>query len=116
MALEHRMIEPFETRQMCDGVISYGVSSCGNDIRVAEEFKIFTNLNSAVVDPNNFDPKWEGFVTQEIFNNTPLPARIYSNQGVAQVLFIQADEPCEPSYADKKGKFQKQQNIELPRL
>ena len=173
MALEYRMIEPFEAGQVCDGVISYGVSSYGYDIRVADEFKIFTNVYSAVVDPKHFDPKsmvdykgeicvippnsfalartveyfriprdvlticlgkstyarcgiivnvtpfepeWEGFVTLEISNTTPLPARIYSNEGIAQVLFFQADEECETSYADKKGKYQKQQNIELPKL
>jgi dCTP deaminase len=173
MALEYRMIEPFEAGQVRDGVISYGVSSYGYDIRVADEFKIFTNVYSAVVDPKHFDPKsmvdykgeicvippnsfalartveyfriprdvlticlgkstyarcgiivnvtpfepeWEGFVTLEISNTTPLPARIYSNEGIAQVLFFQADEACEISYADKKGKYQKQQNIELPKL
>jgi dCTP deaminase len=156
-----------------DGVISYGVSSYGYDIRVAEEFKIFTNVFSAVVDPKNFDPKsmidfkgqvcvippnsfalartveyfriprdvltvcvgkstyarcgiivnvtpfepeWEGYVTLEISNTTPLPARIYANEGIAQVLFFQADEECETSYADKKGKYQKQESIVLPRL
>ena len=173
MALEHRMIEPFEAGQVRDGVISYGVSSYGYDIRVADEYKIFTNVYSAVVDPKHFDPKsmvdykgeicvippnsfalartveyfriprdvlticlgkstyarcgiivnvtpfepeWEGFVTLEISNTTPLPARIYSNEGIAQVLFFQADEACETSYADKKGKYQKQRSIELPKL
>lgn len=173
MALEHRMIEPFEAGQVRDGVISYGVSSYGYDIRVADEFKIFTNVFSAVVDPKHFDPKsmvdykgdvciippnsfalartveyfriprdvltvclgkstyarcgiivnvtpfepeWEGFVTLEISNTTPLPARIYANEGIAQVLFFQADEMCEVSYADKKGKYQKQEAIVLPKL
>ena len=173
MALEKRMIEPFVAAQVRDGVISYGVSSYGYDIRVADEFKIFTNVYSAVVDPKNFDPasmvdfkgevcvippnsfalartveyfriprdvlticvgkstyarcgiivnvtpfepEWEGFVTLEISNTTPLPAKIYANEGIAQVLFFQADEPCRISYADKKGKYQKQQQIELPRL
>lgn len=173
MALEHRMIEPFEAGQVRDGVISYGVSSYGYDIRVADEFKIFTNVFSAVVDPKHFDPKsmvdykgdvciippnsfalartveyfriprdvltvclgkstyarcgiivnvtpfepeWEGFVTLEISNTTPLPARIYANEGIAQVLFFQADEVCETSYADKKGKYQKQEAIVLPKL
>jgi dCTP deaminase len=173
MALEHRMIEPFEAGQVRDGVISFGVSSYGYDIRVANEFKIFTNVFSAVVDPKHFDPKamvdykgdiciippnsfalartveyfriprdvltvclgkstyarcgiivnvtpfepeWEGFVTLEISNTTPLPARIYANEGIAQVLFFQADEVCETSYADKKGKYQKQEAIVLPKL
>jgi dCTP deaminase len=173
MALEHRMIEPFAESRVRDGVISYGVSSYGYDIRVADEFKIFTNVFSAVVDPKHFDPKsmvdyqggvcvippnsfalartieyfriprsvltvclgkstyarcgiivnvtpfepeWEGFVTLEISNTTPLPARIYSNEGIAQVLFFEADEPCAVSYADKKGKYQKQESIVLPKL
>jgi dCTP deaminase len=173
MAREHRMIEPFQEAQVRDGVISFGVSSYGYDIRVADEFKIFTNVYSAVVDPKHFDPKsmvdfkgevcvippnsfalartveyfriprtvltvclgkstyarcgiivnvtpfepeWEGFVTLEISNTTPLPARIYANEGIAQVLFFEADEVCSTSYADKNGKYQKQQMIELPRL
>jgi len=173
MAREQRMIEPFADSQVREGVISYGVSSYGYDIRVADEFKIFTNVYSAVVDPKHFDPKsmidykgeiclippnsfalaktveyfriprsvlticvgkstyarcgiivnvtpfepeWEGFVTLEISNNTPLPARIYANEGIAQVLFFQAEEICEVSYADKKGKYQKQQTIVLPKL
>jgi dCTP deaminase len=173
MAREHAMIEPFADNQIRDGVISYGVSSYGYDIRVADEFKIFTNVYSAVVDPKNFDPKsmvdyrgevciippnsfalartveyfriprnvltvclgkstyarcgiivnvtpfepeWEGFVTLEISNTTPLPARIYANEGIAQVLFFVADQECELSYADKKGKYQKQDAIVLPRL
>ncbi len=173
MALEQKMIDPFEAGQVRDGVISYGVSSYGYDIRVADEFKIFTNVYSAVVDPKNFDPQsmvdykgevcvippnsfalartieyfriprdvltvclgkstyarcgiivnvtpfepeWEGYVTLEISNTTPLPARIYANEGIAQVLFFQADEECETSYADKKGKYQKQEAIVLPKL
>jgi len=173
MARERRMIEPFEEGQVRDGVISYGVSSYGYDIRVADEFKIFTNVYSAVVDPKHFDsasmidfhgevcvippnsfvlartveyfriprsvlticlgkstyarcgiivnvtpfePEWEGYVTLEISNTTPLPARIYANEGIAQVLFFEADEGCTISYADKKGKYQKQQTIELPRV
>ena len=173
MAREQRMIEPFQEGQVRDGVISYGVSSYGYDIRVADEFKIFTNVYSAVVDPKHFDtasmidfpgevcvlppnsfalarpveyfriprsvlticvgkstyarcgiivnvtpfePEWEGFVTLEISNTTPLPARIYANEGIAQVLFFEADEGCTVSYADKKGKYQKQQAIELPRV
>lgn len=173
MALEQKMIVPFADMQVRDQVISYGVSSYGYDLRVAEEFKIFTNVFSAVVDPKQFDPKsmvdfkgeicvippnsfalarsieyfriprsvltvclgkstyarcgiivnvtpfepqWEGYVTLEISNTTPLPARIYANEGIAQVLFFEADEECEISYADKKGKYQKQQGILLPRL
>ncbi len=173
MALEQKMIEPFTDGQKRDGVISYGLSSYGYDIRVADEYKIFTNVYSAVVDPKDFDqrsmvdfkgemcvippnsfalartveyfriprsvlticlgkstyarcgiivnvtpfePEWEGFVTLEISNTTPLPARIYSNEGIAQVLFFEGDEPCEVSYADKKGKYQKQQGVMLPKL
>jgi dCTP deaminase len=173
MALEQRMIEPFEPGQVRNGVISYGVSSYGYDIRVADEFKIFTNVHSTTVDPKNFDPlsfvdikaascvippnsfalartveyfriprnvltvcvgkstyarcgiivnvtpfepEWEGFVTLEISNTTPLPAKIYANEGIAQVLFFEGDEPCDTSYADKKGKYQSQQSIVLPKL
>ncbi|HMK09504.1 MAG TPA: dCTP deaminase [Anaerolineales bacterium] len=173
MAREQRMIDPFQESQVRDGVISYGVSSYGYDIRVADEFKIFTNVFSAVVDPKHFDPKsmvdfqgevcvippnsfalartveyfriprtvltvclgkstyarcgiivnvtpfepeWEGYVTLEISNTTPLPARIYANEGIAQVLFFEADEPCTTSYAEKKGKYQAQRTIALPRL
>ena len=173
MALECGMIEPFEDRQVRQGVVSYGPSSYGYDIRVADEFKVFTNINSTVVDPKSFDarsfvdvkadvciippnsfalaktveyfriprdvltvcvgkstyarcglivnvtpfePEWEGFVTLEISNTTPLPAKVYANEGIAQVLFFQGDEPCEVSYADKKGKYQKQQGLTLPKL
>lgn len=173
MATENKMIEPFEEGQVRSGVISFGTSSYGYDIRVADEFKIFTNVFSAVVDPKHFDPKsmvdfkgevciippnsfalaktveyfriprnvlticvgkstyarcgiivnvtpfepeWEGFVTLEISNTTPLPAKIYAFEGIAQVLFFEADEACETSYADKKGKYQYQSTIELPRL
>jgi len=175
MSKAHGMIEPFADRQVRDGVISYGVSSYGYDMRVAPEFKIFTNVLSAVVDPKQFDPKsfvefkgdvcivppnsfpparsieyfriprncltvcvgkstyarcgiivnvtpfepeWEGFVTLEISNTTPLPARIYANEGIAQVLFFTADEgdECEVSYKDKKGKYQAQRGITLPKL
>ncbi len=173
MAKEQRMIEPFAENRVRNGVISFGVSSYGYDIRVANEFKIFTNVYSAVVDPKHFDPKsmvdfkgdicvippnsfalartveyfriprdvltvclgkstyarcgiivnvtpfepeWEGYVTLEISNTTPLPARIYANEGIAQVLFFQADEVCDTSYADKKGKYQKQEAIVLPKL
>lgn len=173
MAREQKMIDPFEESQVREGTISYGVSSYGYDIRVANEFKIFTNVHSAIVDPKHFDPdsmidfegevciippnsfalartieyfriprnvlticvgkstyarcgiivnvtpfepEWEGFVTLEISNTTPLPAKIYANEGIAQVLFFEADEPCKMSYADKKGKYQKQERIELPRI
>ncbi|MGH7538710.1 MAG: dCTP deaminase [Gemmatimonadales bacterium] len=175
MATQHRMIEPFADSQVRDGVISFGLSSYGYDMRVAPEFKIFTNALSAIVDPKRFDPKsfvefagdvcvvppnsfalarsveyfriprnvlticvgkstyarcgiitnvtpfepeWEGHVTLEISNTTPLPARIYANEGIAQVLFFTADEgdECEQSYADKKGKYQAQVGITLPKL
>lgn len=173
MAMEHGMIEPFVDRQVRNGVISYGVSSYGYDIRVADEYKIFTNVYSAIVDPKQFDPRsmvdfkgdiciippnsfalartveyfriprsiltlcvgkstyarcgiivnvtpfepeWEGYVTLEISNTTPLPAKIYSNEGIAQVVFFEGDEMCEISYADKKGKYQRQENIALPKI
>jgi dCTP deaminase len=173
MALEHGMIEPFVDTQVRQGVISYGVSSYGYDVRVANEFKIFTNVYSAIVDPKNFssqsmidfngdvciippnsfalartieyfriprnvlticlgkstyarcgiivnvtpfEPEWEGYVTLEISNTTPLPAKIYANEGLAQVIFFEADEECGISYADKKGKYQKQQSIVLPKV
>ncbi len=173
MAREQKMIEPYVESQVRDGTISYGVSSYGYDIRVADEFKIFTNVHSAIVDPKDFnpdsmvdftgevcvippnsfalartveyfriprsvltvclgkstyarcgiivnvtpfEPEWEGYVTLEISNTTPLPAKIYANEGVAQVLFFEADEECEISYADKKGKYQKQVRIELPKM
>jgi dCTP deaminase len=173
MALEHGMIEPFVDSQVRTGVVSFGLSSYGYDIRVADEFKIFTNINNTVIDPKNFDPRsfvdiradvcivppnsfalartieyfriprdvltvclgkstyarcgiivnvtpfepeWEGFVTLEISNTTPLPAKIYANEGIAQVLFFQSDEPCERSYADKKGKYLKQQGVTLPKV
>ncbi len=173
MAQEYDMINPFNDRQVREGVISYGVSSYGYDLRVADEFRIFTNVNSAVVDPKRFDerslvtvqgesvlippnsfalarsveyfkiprdvlticvgkstyarcgiivnvtpfePEWEGFVTLEISNTTPLPAKVYSNEGLCQILFFQSDEACEVSYKDKKGKYQKQTGIVLPKL
>ncbi len=173
MALEHQMIEPFVDDQVRTGVISYGVSSYGYDVRVGDEFKVFTNVFNTVVDPKNFDPKsfvaikadvcvippnsfalastieyfriprdvltvclgkstyarcgiivnvtpfepeWEGHVTIEISNTTPLPAKIYANEGIAQVLFFQSDEPCARSYKDKKGKYQAQRGVTLPRL
>ena len=172
MAMEKGMIEPFADSQVRDGVISFGLSSYGYDIRVADEFKIFTNVYSTMVDPKHFDsramldykgefcvippnsfalgrtieyfriprdvltvclgkstyarcgiivnvtpfePEWEGFVTLEISNTTPLPAKIYANEDIAQVLFFVADEPCEISYADKKGKYQAQKGITLPK-
>ena len=175
MAREEGMIDPFEERQVRAGVISYGVSSYGYDIRVADEFKIFTNVNTAIVDPKSFDPRslvdvradvciippnsfalartveylriprsiitvcvgkstyarcgiivnvtpfepeWEGFATLEISNTTPLPARIYANEGICQVLFFEADadDVCETSYRDKAGKYQGQLGVTLPRL
>ena len=168
MAVERKMIEPFVETQVRDGVISFGVSSYGYDIRVTDEFKIFTNVYSAVVDPKHFDPasmvdfkgdvcvippnsfalarsveyfriprdvlticlgkstyarcgiivnvtpfepEWEGYVTLEISNTTPLPAKVYSNEGIAQVLFFTADEVCETSYKDRKGKYDKQTGV-----
>jgi dCTP deaminase len=173
MALEHRMIEPFSEKQVREGVISYGLSSYGYDARIADEFKIFTNINSTIVDPKRFDPRsfvdfkgevcvippnsfalartveyfriprsvitvcvgkstyarcgiivnvtpfepeWEGIVTLEVSNTTPLPAKIYAGEGIAQVLFFESDEICETSYADKKGKYQAQQGLTLPKL
>jgi len=175
MAREHGMIEPFAEAQVREGVISYGVSSYGYDMRVADEFKIFTNVHSTVVDPKQFDarsfveyqgdvcivppnsfalarsveyfriprdvlticvgkstyarcgiitnvtpfePEWEGHVTLEISNTTPLPARIYAREGIAQVLFFEADadDVCATSYADKRGKYQAQRGVTLPRI
>jgi dCTP deaminase len=175
MAQDHGMIEPFAPEQTREGCISYGVSSYGYDMRVASDFKIFTNALSAIVDPKRFDPKsfvefqgdvcvvppnsfalarsveyfriprnvltvcvgkstyarcgiiinvtpfepeWEGHVTLEISNTTPLPAKIYANEGIAQVLFFaaDADDVCARSYKDKKGKYQGQQGITLPKL
>ena len=171
MAVEKGMIKPFEERQVRTGVISYGLSSYGYDLRIADEFKIFTNINNTLVDPKAFDPRsfvdlqgpvcivppnsfalgrsveyfkiprnvlticvgkstyarcgiitnvtpfepeWEGFVTLEISNTTPLPAKIYANEGIAQVLFFESDEACQTSYADRQGKYQGQQGIVLP--
>ncbi len=173
MAHDHEMITPFSEKQVREGVISYGLSSFGYDLRVADEFKLFTNVNNTVIDPKNFDersfvslqtgcaiippnsfalarsveyfkiprdvlticvgkstyarcgiivnvtpfePEWEGFVTLEISNSTPLPAKIYANEGLCQILFFQSDEPCETSYADRAGKYQNQQGIVLPKL
>lgn len=173
MAVEKGMIEPFADRQVRNGIISYGVSSYGYDVRIANEFRIFTNINTTIVDPKDFDsrslveytgdvcvippnsfalgrsveyfriprnvmticlgkstyarcgiitnvtplePGWEGYVTLEISNTTPLPAKIYANEGIAQVLFFESDEDCEVSYADKKGKYQAQVGVTLPKV
>jgi dCTP deaminase len=177
MAAEYKMIEPFEPGQVkeVDGrkVVSYGTSSYGYDVRCADEFKLFTNVYSAIVDPKKFDdksfvdmkadyviippnsfalartveyfriprnvmticlgkstyarcgiivnvtpfePEWEGYVTLEFSNTTPMPAKIYANEGVAQVLFFEADEVCEVSYKDRGGKYQGQQGVTPPKL
>ena len=173
MAQEKGMIEPFVDAQKREGVISYGLSSYGYDARVGNDFKIFTNVNSAVVDPKNFDqnsfvdrttdicvippnsfalartveyfriprdvlvicvgkstyarcgiivhvtplePEWEGHVTLAFSNTTPLPARIYANEGACQFLFLQGNEPCEVSYRDKAGKYQGQRGVTLPKI
>ncbi|MEW6001974.1 MAG: dCTP deaminase [Nitrospirota bacterium] len=167
------MIEPFSEKQIGEGVISYGVSSYGYDMRIADEFKIFTDLNSNIVDPkmlnpnsfidfkgnictvpqNSFvlgrsveyfripreilviclgkstyarcgiiinitplEPEWEGYVTIEISNTSPLPARIYSNEGIAQLIFLESSETCETSYADKTGKYQTQKGITFAKI
>ena len=172
-AVEHGMIQPFCEKQVKEGVISYGLSSYGYDLRVSDEFKIFTNVNSAIIDPKAFDersfvsvqaasvivppnsfalarsieyfkiprdvlticvgkstyarcgiivnvtplePGWEGHVTLEFSNTTPLPARIYANEGACQFLFLQGNEPCEVSYADRAGKYMGQRGVTLPRL
>ncbi len=173
MANERGMINPFSEKQVREGVISFGLSSYGYDLRVADEFKIFTNVNCTVVDPKNFDersfvtvrndvcivppnsfalarsveyfkiprdvlticvgkstyarcgiivnvtpfePEWEGFVTLEISNTTPLPAKVYANEGLCQILFFQSDESCETSYKDRKGKYQAQSGIVLAKV
>ena len=173
MSLENDMISPFEDKQISKQKISYGLSSYGYDIRVTDEYKIFTNVNNSIIDPKRFDensfvnfkgdvcivpansfalarsveyfkiprnvlticlgkstyarcgiivnvtpfePEWEGHVTLEISNTTPLPAKIYSNEGLCQVLFFESDEVCETSYKDKKGKYQKQTGITLPKI
>ena len=173
MAKEHGMIEPFADRQVREGVISYGVSSYGYDMRVADEFRIFHSARFPVVDPKNFsndsflehqgedciippnsfalarsveyfriprsvltvcvgkstyarcglivnvtpfEPEWEGYVTLEISNTTPLPAKVYANEGISQVLFFESDEMCEISYADKKGKYQGQTGVQTAKL
>ena len=172
-ALNEQMIVPFCQNQVGKCVISYGLSSYGYDIRVSDEFKIFTNINTTVVDPKDFqltntidfrgdvciippnsfalartieyfkiprnvlaicvgkstyarcgiivnvtpfEPEFEGYITIEISNTTPLPAKIYANEGIAQVLFFEGDCDCEVSYKDKSGKYQKQQGITLPRI
>ena len=172
-AQQFRMIEPFVEAQKSAGLISYGLSSMGYDLRVADEYKIFTNLNNTVVDPKAFDPKsfvdfkgpaciippnsfalarsleylriprsilgicigkssyarcgivvnitplepeWEGHLTIEISNTTPLPAKIYSNEGIAQLIFLESASGCEVSYGDRKGKYQAQQGITLPKV
>lgn len=172
-ALQHQMISPFEEKQCREGVISYGLSSYGYDARLANEFKIFTNIDNAVVDPKDFsensfvnrttemcvippnsfalsrtveyfkiprdvlviclgkstyarcglivnvtplEPGWEGHVTLEISNTTPLPARVYANEGVCQFLFLKGDSPCEVSYADRGGKYMGQRGVTLPRM
>ncbi len=176
MVDEHRMIEPFEPDQVRHNssgrIVSFGTSSYGYDVRCADEFKVFTNINSAIVDPKAFDetsfvdvksevciippnsfalartieyfriprntlticvgkstyarcgiivnvtplePEWEGNVTLEFSNSTPLPAKIYANEGVAQMLFFESDEICETSYRDRGGKYQGQQGVTLPK-
>ena len=176
MALKHKMIEPFQEKQVksngSGNIISYGTSSYGYDVRCADEFKVFTNINSTLVDPKNFDdnsfidiksdvctippnsfvlartveyfriprqvltlclgkstyarcgiivnvtplePEWEGHVTLEFSNTTSLPAKIYANEGVAQMLFFQSDEICETSYKDRGGKYQGQKGVTLPK-
>ncbi len=173
IAKNKEMIKPFAEAQVRNGVISYGLSSYGYDFRIADAFKIFTNVNNALVDPKNFvsasfvdfkgpeciippnsfalgksveyfkiprdvlcvclgkstyarcgivvnvtplEPEWEGFVTVEISNTTPLPAKIYANEGICQVLFFAGRQVCETSYADKKGKYQGQQDLTLPKI
>jgi dCTP deaminase len=173
MATDHRMIEPFVESQKREGVISFGLSSYGYDARVSDEFKIFTNVDSAVVDPKQFnpnsfvdrhgptciippnsfalahtieyfriprdvlvvclgkstyarcgiivnvtplEPEWEGQVTIEISNTTPLPAKIYAFEGICQFLFLKGDRPCETSYAERAGKYMHQRGVALPRL
>jgi len=173
MSVNSGMIEPFTEKLQCKGVISYGLSSYGYDARVSREFKIFTNVDSAVVDPKDFsdksfvdregdvciippnsfalartveyfriprdvlviclgkstyarcgiivnvtplEPEWEGHVTLEFSNTTPLPAKIYANEGACQFIFLKADQICETSYRDRSGKYQSQQGVTLPRL
>jgi dCTP deaminase len=172
-AIQNKMIEPFVEKQKRDGVISYGLSSYGYDARVSDEFKIFTNVDSATVDPKDFsqkgfvdrktdicvippnsfvlartveyfriprdvlvvcvgkstyarcgiivnvtplEPEWEGHVTLEFSNTTPLPAKIYANEGACQFLFLKGDSECEVSYADKSGKYMQQTGVTLPKI
>ncbi len=173
MAREKAMIVPFEERQVAKGVVSFGLSSYGYDLRIADEFKVFTNINTTVIDPKRFDeksfvdfkgdvciippnsfalgrtveylkiprnilticlgkstyarcgiivnvtpfePEWEGHATLEISNTTPLPAKVYANEGIAQVIFLEGDELCERSYADRKGKYQRQVGVTPPKI
>ena len=173
MSIESQMIKPFIDKNIRESSISYGLSSYGYDIRVSDEYKIFTNINNSIIDPKKFDdksfvnfkgdvcivpansfalarsveyfkiprnvlticlgkstyarcgiivnvtpfePEWEGYVTLEISNTTPLPAKIYSNEGLCQVIFFESDEECEFSYKDKSGKYQSQEGITLPKL
>ena len=177
MAQNHGMIEPFESSMVREvngqKIVSYGTSSYGYDIRCANDFRVFTNIYSTIVDPKNFDPnsfvemhgesciippnsfalartveyfriprsvltvclgkstyarcgiivnvtpfepEWEGYVTLEFSNTTPLPAKIYANEGVAQVLFFESDEICETSYKDRGGKYQGQTGVTLPKI
>jgi dCTP deaminase len=173
MAADHEMVTPFVEAQKREGMISYGLSSYGYDARLADEFRIFTNVDNAIVDPKNFtktsfverqgpeciippnsfvlcrtieyfriprdilviclgkstyarcglivnvtplEPEWEGHVTLEISNTTPLPAKVYANEGIAQFLFLKGDSACEVSYADRKGKYMGQKGVTLPRI
>ena len=172
-AQKHKMIEPFVEAQKREGMISFGLSSYGYDARLADEFRIFTNVNNALVDPKNFsetsfvekkadsciippnsfalahtveyfrvprdvlviclgkstyarcglivnvtplEPEWEGHVTLEISNTTPLPAKVYANEGICQFLFLKGEGPCEISYADRKGKYMGQKGVTLPKI
>ena len=119
MSKEEDMISPFEEKQIRGDSISYGLSSFGYDARVAEEFKIFTNVNSEIVDPKNFtplEPGWEGYVTLEFSNTTPLPAKIYANEGVAQFIFLKGNEKPEVTYSDRNGKYMGQTGVTLPKI
>lgn len=173
MVKKHRMIEPFEENLVCDGVVSYGLSSYGYDLRLAPEFKIFTNVHSVLVDPKNFNeksfvdmngesciippnsfaltrsveylriprsvlglcigkstyarcgiivnvtplqPEFEGHIVIEISNTTPLPAKVYAGEGIAEVVFFEADEVCERSYKELSGKYSNQKTIVLPKV
>jgi dCTP deaminase len=172
MVKKHDMINPFSDSQVSKDIISYGLSSYGYDVRLAPEFKIFTNIFGAIIDPKNFgnelvidrqgefcvippnsvilsrtieyfkiprnvitlcigkstyarcgilvnvtpfEPEWEGYVTMELSNMTPLPVKVYANEGIAQILFFEGDDVCKVSYADRHGKYQKQTSIVLPR-